>query len=47
MSPREYQRLVNRQRNLPCQLQRARERVRHLEAEAIRIGMRELVETRP
>jgi hypothetical protein len=46
MSPQEYNRVINRQRRLPEQLDRARARVRQLEAEAARLGMRELVERR-
>ena len=45
MNAREYQSLVNRQRRLPDQLVRARLRVRQLEREAERLGMRELLES--
>lgn len=47
MNTQEYQRIINRQRRLPEQLSAARQRVRHLEAEAVRLGLRELVEARP
>ncbi len=46
MTQQEYQRIVNKQRHLPLQLERARQRVRHLEAEAVRLGLAELVEAR-
>lgn len=46
MTPRQYQAIINRQRRLPEQLDAARRKVRHLEAEAIRYGMHELVEAR-
>lgn len=39
------QRLYNQVYHLPRQLERARARVRQLEAQAIRLGLRDLVET--
>lgn len=39
--------LYNRLRNLPGQLERARLRVQHLEAEARRYGLHDLLEVRP
>lgn len=36
--------ILYRQRVLPAQLERARNRVRHLEAEAARYGMTELIQ---
>lgn len=44
MNQKEYVRLINRQRNLPGQLVRARLRVKQLEAEAERIGLRDILE---
>lgn len=44
MNQKEYVRLINRQRNLPGQLVRARLRVKQLEAEAARIGLRDILE---
>lgn len=43
MTQREYMRVVNRQRRLPDQLAAARARVKGLEAEALRLGMEELL----
>lgn len=39
MTQREHQRIINKQRNLPGQLERARRRVRDLEQEAKRLGV--------
>lgn len=44
MTEEEYRRITYRQRRLPCELARARTRVRHLEREAARLGMPELLE---
>lgn len=43
MSEREYRHIINRQRRLPEELERARLRVKHLEAEASRLSMDELL----
>lgn len=43
LSKQEYDRIQNKQRNLPNQLARARHRVRQLESECIRYGMKELL----
>lgn len=43
MSEREHRQIINKQRNLPEQLLRARLRVRHLEQEARRLSMIELL----
>lgn len=43
MTEREYRALINRQRRLPEQLEAARRRVAMLEAEARRLGLKELV----
>lgn len=43
MSQRDYMRIVNKQRNLPSQLERARQRVRQLEQEALRLGVIEVL----
>jgi len=43
MTEREYRAIVNRQRRLPDMLDAARRKVRHLEAEAARYGMHELL----
>ena len=43
MEKKAYIQLINKQRNLPAQLIRARRRVANLEAECIRYGMKELL----
>lgn len=43
LSQREFERISNKQRNLPSQLARARHRVRQLENECARYGMKELL----
>ena len=43
LSKQEYDRIQNKQRNLPSQLARARHRVRQLENECARYGMKELL----
>ena len=43
LSQREFERIRNKQRNLPSQLARARHRVRQLENECARYGMKELL----
>lgn len=43
MSLREYTRIINKQRNLPSQLERARRRVQQLEQEARRLGVIEIL----
>lgn len=43
MTEKEYVALINRQRRLPEQLERARARVRQLENEAKRLGLADLV----
>lgn len=43
MSQREYDAIINKQRRLPDMLRRARQRVRQLEAEALRYGMKDLL----
>ena len=47
MTEQEYQRLQNKMRRLPNQLEAARRRVAALENEACRYGMTELLESRP
>lgn len=47
MTEKEYRQIINRQRRLPGELSRARTRVQHLEAEARRYGMTDLLEPRP
>ena len=42
---RNYVRNYNQRYNLPKQLDRARAKVKHLEAKAVRLGMPELVQT--
>lgn len=44
MTPQQHMRIINRQRRLPEQLAKARLRVRHLELEAERLGIREILE---
>lgn len=44
MNGREYASLINRQRRLPMQLAAARLRVRHLELEAQRLGLHDILE---
>lgn len=44
MTEREYRSIVNRQRRLPEQIGAARKRLANLEAEAVRLGMTELLE---
>lgn len=43
MNPAEHTRIVNKQRNLPAQMERARRRLRDLQREAARYGMHELL----
>lgn len=43
MNEKQYRALINRQRRLPGMLQAARQRVVHLEREAARYGMDELL----
>ncbi len=46
MAEAEYRQIINLQRRLPEQLERARRRVRQLESTAKRLGMVELLERR-
>lgn len=43
LSQREFERIRNKQRNLPSQLARARHRVLQLEGECIRYGRKDLL----
>lgn len=43
MDQREYQQIINKQRVLPSQYQRALDRVRHIECELHRYGLAELI----
>lgn len=43
MTARDYARIINKQQRLPEMLVRARRRVKHLEAECVRYGMKELL----
>lgn len=43
LSEREYRQIINKQRNLPAQLHRARQRVIQLEQEARRLGVIEIL----
>ncbi len=43
LSARDYARIVNKQQRLPAMLERARGRVRQLEADCVRFGMKELL----
>lgn len=43
ISARDYARIVNKQQRLPSMLERARRRVRQIEAECIMYGMKDLL----
>lgn len=46
LQARADERLYRKVNRLPAELERARTRVRHLETEALRLGLRDLVEAR-